>query len=324
MEVQVARKPAQPRLNGHDDTTAERGRERTKQVPVRASSARPPVRTPSPSTKANSKPAPPPSLTLNLDNFEAYEPIRQVLTSPRSLEVCAACGIHPTELLPRHVSQFQGPGIQPSIAQMRFEHYEQRRVEKRDLLREERNARINVSREVSAPPEAMQCAPKPTEQTQFAPPSRLHDGVDLSVGSNIDSSISREMVVARARAVIDREKSRQLVYERAQLRQAEREHTLMEKHFAQSQKAEQLRLLMAEERQRQIEGRRLRRLDAMEQVEQLRRIRDYDSQRKFVQMTERLNAATAINRGIRIAVAKEQYMTPRQRAEKRRSSSAHR
>ncbi|KAL1258048.1 hypothetical protein QQF64_011292 [Cirrhinus molitorella] len=81
-------------------------------------------------------------LHLDLYNFDspAAEGSRYVLTSPRSLEACARCGVKPVELLLRPLSDFarEAPGRSMRVATGMFEIYERDRHAKLRHCREER------------------------------------------------------------------------------------------------------------------------------------------------------------------------------------------
>ncbi|XP_041828808.1 coiled-coil domain-containing protein 177 [Melanotaenia boesemani] len=83
-----------------------------------------------------------PKLHLDLYNFDSpvAEGSRYVLTSPRSLEACARCGVKPVELLPRPLADFarEAPGRSMRVATGLFEVYEKDRHAKLRQCREER------------------------------------------------------------------------------------------------------------------------------------------------------------------------------------------
>lgn len=83
-----------------------------------------------------------PKIHLDLYNFDspAAEGSRYVLTSPRSLEACARCGVKPVELLPRSLSDFarEAPGHSMRVATGMFEVYEKNRHGKLRQCKEER------------------------------------------------------------------------------------------------------------------------------------------------------------------------------------------
>ncbi|KAL7872919.1 hypothetical protein AOLI_G00119900 [Acnodon oligacanthus] len=100
-----------------------------------------PAQSPQVSQPPNSEPEHP-KLHLDLYNFDspAAEGSRYVLTSPRSLEACARCGVKPVELLPRPLSDFarEAPGRSMRVATGMFEVYERDRHAKLRQCREER------------------------------------------------------------------------------------------------------------------------------------------------------------------------------------------
>lgn len=81
-------------------------------------------------------------LHLDLYNFDSpdAEGSRYVLTSPRSLEACARCGVKPVELLSRPLADFarEAPGRSMRVATGLFEVYERDRHAKLRQCREER------------------------------------------------------------------------------------------------------------------------------------------------------------------------------------------
>ncbi|XP_052001759.1 coiled-coil domain-containing protein 177-like [Xyrauchen texanus] len=94
-----------------------------------------------PQNNQNSQPE---EVKLHLDLFNFYSPAaegsRYVLTSPRSLEACARCGVKPVELLQRPLSDFarEAPGHSMRVATGMFEIYERDRHAKLRQCREER------------------------------------------------------------------------------------------------------------------------------------------------------------------------------------------
>ncbi|XP_056152482.1 coiled-coil domain-containing protein 177 [Lampris incognitus] len=93
-----------------------------------------------PATQPDREPSP--KLHLDLYNFDspAAEGSRYVLTSPRSLEACARCGVKPVELLPRSLADFarEAPGRSMRVATGLFEVYERDRHAKLRQCRDER------------------------------------------------------------------------------------------------------------------------------------------------------------------------------------------
>ncbi|KAL4656192.1 Reticulocyte-binding protein 2-like [Arapaima gigas] len=91
-----------------------------------------------------------PKLHLDLYNFDSpdAEGSRYVLTSPRSLEACARCGVRPVELLPRPLVDFarEAPGRSPRGATGLFEAFETERQVKLKKCREERERILREDR----------------------------------------------------------------------------------------------------------------------------------------------------------------------------------
>ncbi|XP_062324691.1 coiled-coil domain-containing protein 177 [Osmerus eperlanus] len=107
-----------------------------------AESARPETGTQNGQPQSLAEPEPAPKLHLDLYNFDSplAEGSRYVLTSPRSLEACARCGVKPVELLPRPLADFahEAPGRSMRVATGLFEVYERDRHAKLRQCREER------------------------------------------------------------------------------------------------------------------------------------------------------------------------------------------
>ncbi|KAG2385480.1 hypothetical protein C9374_003295 [Naegleria lovaniensis] len=75
----------------------------------------------------------------SLENFDEHSKEKILLTSPRSIEACLRTGIAPTELIYKDESEFYSKGATTDIVKMRWTHYESRRKEKLQSVREERH-----------------------------------------------------------------------------------------------------------------------------------------------------------------------------------------
>jgi hypothetical protein len=62
----------------------------------------------------------------------------RLINSPRSLEACLRQGLDPAELLPKSLAKFQAEEDLREVAQVKFDHYEERRLEKFEQARSER------------------------------------------------------------------------------------------------------------------------------------------------------------------------------------------
>lgn len=142
-----------PRLADQTDDTTEEDGDAGFETPPTGSTEPSPCHTisapetapqvvPSPQPPPQSDCDPGPKLHLDLYNFDspAAEGSRYVLTSPRSLEACARCGVKPVELLPRPLADFarEAPGRSMRVATGLFEVYERERHAKLRQCREER------------------------------------------------------------------------------------------------------------------------------------------------------------------------------------------
>ncbi|XP_028831790.1 coiled-coil domain-containing protein 177 [Denticeps clupeoides] len=170
---------------------------------------------PAPSDAPSSQEMPPQKneaahrLHLDLYNFDspAAEGSRYVLTSPRSLEACARCGVKPVELLSRPLSDFarEAPGRSMRVAAGMFEVYERDRRAKLRQCREERerivmeekrrmlqaalNGTDGTPAPAEAPPATVNCSQAATApQTSLASSAvRLNDA-DLALKTGSDQS----------------------------------------------------------------------------------------------------------------------------------------
>ncbi|CDQ99883.1 unnamed protein product, partial [Oncorhynchus mykiss] len=117
-----------------------------------------------------------PKLHLDLYNFDTpvAEGSRYVLTSPRSLEACARCGVKPVEILSRPLSDFarEAPGRSMRVATGMFEVYEKDRHAKLRACREERERIIREDKRRILQAAVNGHAASSTEEQHRAPASR--------------------------------------------------------------------------------------------------------------------------------------------------------
>uniref|UniRef100_UPI00398E9413 coiled-coil domain-containing protein 177 n=1 Tax=Pristiophorus japonicus TaxID=55135 RepID=UPI00398E9413 len=114
-----------------------------------------------------------PMFRLDLDNFNSAEAegSRYVLTSPRSLEACARCGVKPVELLHRSINELakDAPARSMRVATGLYEVYEKERRRKLRECREERERIIREERRRICAPvrNSLPSSPAPrTKKTQ--------------------------------------------------------------------------------------------------------------------------------------------------------------
>ncbi|XP_062908610.1 coiled-coil domain-containing protein 177-like [Mobula hypostoma] len=114
-----------------------------------------------------------PLLHLDLDNFNSAEAegSRYVLTSPRSLEACARCGVKPVELLHKSVNEFakEAPARSMRVAAGLYEVYEKERRRKLRDCREERERIIRLERRRKCGPARNSLPSSPAPMTKKTP-----------------------------------------------------------------------------------------------------------------------------------------------------------
>ena len=66
----------------------------------------------------------------SLENLDEYNIEPPLLTSPRSLEACLRQGIEPEELVFRYFDSFFEQGVAEDLQEIRWKHYEKKRLEK--------------------------------------------------------------------------------------------------------------------------------------------------------------------------------------------------
>uniref|UniRef100_A0A3B5L5R7 Coiled-coil domain containing 177 n=1 Tax=Xiphophorus couchianus TaxID=32473 RepID=A0A3B5L5R7_9TELE len=184
-----------------DDTTTEEEGDAGFETPPTGSSEPSPCHTASPvgpqvSTQGAAPQQPqtqtdaelPPKLHLDLYNFDSpqAEGSRYVLTSPRSLEACARCGVKPVELLPRPLADFvrEAPGRSMRVATGLFEVYEkdrhgklrQCREERERIIREEKRRILSVPN-VGVPSKPAASVSKPAVQNSNPPLNGITRGL---------------------------------------------------------------------------------------------------------------------------------------------------
>ena len=92
----------------------------------------------------------------SLENFDEYNIEAPLLTSPRSLEACLRQGLEPEELVFRYVDSFAETGVSPDLQEIRWKHYEKKRLDKLAHVREERHKLVQSG---WAPPQPKKVVP---------------------------------------------------------------------------------------------------------------------------------------------------------------------
>ncbi|KAJ1493697.1 hypothetical protein T484DRAFT_2696272 [Baffinella frigidus] len=77
-------------------------------------------------------------------NFDEYNISAPLLTSPRSVEACLRQGIDAEELVFRYEDSFFEKAVTPDVQEIRWKHYETKRLEKLSMVREERQTLVTM------------------------------------------------------------------------------------------------------------------------------------------------------------------------------------
>ena len=95
-------------------------------------------------TKKNTKAAHHNTDLITLDSFEVLGK-NHVINSPRSIEACLRLGLDTADLVPKELSDYGGKFIPEFVAQVKYEHAEQRRVDNLKEAVRERNRIIQAN-----------------------------------------------------------------------------------------------------------------------------------------------------------------------------------
>jgi hypothetical protein len=84
------------------------------------------------------------SVPITIEDFNQHSTSKVIITSPRSIEACLRTGIPATDLIHKPESAFAQPNLSRDIINLRYIHYEQKRLEKIDTVI---NERLNIMEE---------------------------------------------------------------------------------------------------------------------------------------------------------------------------------
>ena len=251
---------------------------------------------------------------VNLENFESCSSShKSVFNSPRSLAVCQAFGVHPTELLPKRVDDFAGVGAAQVVRCMRYDHFEKRRQAKLTELRAERQRRIESQHEGSMTLEAA--------TTNGA-------ATDMSVTTDVKAPRATALLAVKdhelklKKVSLDRSRKRELVLQRALTSKSQKEHDIIARQLEAEEKADERLRHIQQEYQFKSEAQRLKWLDAREAILHNCRREEYSLQLRQEKIDQRDQQRIVNKYGL--ALAKEKYLTPRSREQCKRSSSSQR
>ena len=127
---------------------------------------------------------------VSLEDFLKEQKPR-IINSPRSLEACLRQGLDPAELLPKSLAKFQAEEDLREVAQVKYEHSEERRMEKLEQARSERAVIVDFLEEAR---KSGSTRLSPSFQKLAAATAPSENGGSIA-GSNVDeveSSMLRE------------------------------------------------------------------------------------------------------------------------------------
>lgn len=84
-------------------------------------------------------------ILVSVENFEEGGGNYREINSPRTLEACLRSGLVPAELYPQPRKHFHEPGITKEMAEVKYNFFEKKRLEKIDAVRKERNIIMSFS-----------------------------------------------------------------------------------------------------------------------------------------------------------------------------------
>lgn len=180
---------------------------------------------------------------VSLENFDQHDTSKVIiLTSPRSIDACLKTGISAYELLKRYdmfilivilkrpMSYFTEQGISPEIVEKRAHIYEQKRVEKLKLVREERKKTMDLENS------ALNYSSVSTEDMEF---QRLEKQM-RSAKVHMELSIAHEIEMKR-KAYETQVRLRQR-YEKEQLEKEEKQRQAKEREAQRIKNAVEFKL----------------------------------------------------------------------------------
>ena len=200
----------------------------------------------------------------SLENLDEYNIEPPLLTSPRSLEACLRQGIEPEELVFRYYDSFFEQGVHEDLQEIRWKHYEKKRLEKLAQAREERQRLIAANWQA------------PVKQVNSSMVSDLNNSDDKDMSS---AALKEQRAIESLKARRQQELEQMVTYELKLSQVAEEQQRALEldrQKAAQQQKEAQKRKKQWEELKRakelqkakdEVRQERLRKKAAQEEFE---------------------------------------------------------
>lgn len=240
-----------------------------------------------------------------LDDFDESSSDAILLTSPRSIEVCLNLGVAAQEFIKRPKSDFEDRHAAAEIVEMRFEHYNMKRLELLNRAREERKRIISEHRSrfdshVDSKGDHIKSV---LEQEKERVERRLE-----RTKRNYEELIRHEVQMKRADCVKREEEMRRLKNDLAERRRKQKEQRQI--HELTVQRQLDFKRMVQEKLQEQQEkmARRAKEFEALERERsnKLRQSRDRRIQQTQSRRIEKSNRIEAARNKVDEALAKRQ------------------
>lgn len=234
----------------------------------------------------------------SLENLDEYNIEPPLLTSPRSLEACLRQGLEPEELIFRYFDSFAEQNVAADLQEIRWKHYERKRLEKLAQVREERQRLVAIgwqppppkkggakSLNTSAMTDGNDTADDHEKSTAALKEQRAIESMKARRQQELEQMVAYELKLSS----VAEEQERALEIERQKEAQRQREATKRQKVWEEMQRAKEVQKARDEERQE----RHRKRLAQEEFEKEQARKREADRQEKERIAKARLREAQA-------------------------------
>ncbi len=84
-------------------------------------------------------------ILFSVENFEENGGSYREINSPRTLEACLRSGLDPAELFPKSRNAFNTKNLTKEMADIKYEAFEKKRLDKIAIVKQERNSIIHYA-----------------------------------------------------------------------------------------------------------------------------------------------------------------------------------
>lgn len=193
----------------------------------------------------------------SLENFDEYNINPPLLTSPRSLEACRQHGIEAEELVYRYEDSFFEKNITEDIQEIRYRHYEKKRLEKLAIVRDERQRLVNSgwvptapnsSRDRDARSEANSTFDEERKSTAALKEQRAMESIKARRQQELEQMVAYELKLNQ----VAQEQQRQLEIEKQKEQQRQREAQARQKVWEEMQRQKEIDKAKKEAKQERL------------------------------------------------------------------------